>query len=133
MSAALALQTAIVATLRADAPLAALVGAAIHDGAPQNAGFPHVVLADFASLPWDTATEEGEEHRATILSWSRKGGRREVHEINAALIAALDGAALGLAGHHLVDLRVEGADSRRQPDGKTWRGRVRLVAFTEPL
>ena len=132
MSAALSLQTAIVQALRADASLSALVGNAVHDGAPHNAGFPHVALAGLTTLPWDTATEEGEEHRATLLAWSRKGGRREIHLINAALIAVLDGAALSLVGHHLVDLRVEGADARRQGDRKTWRGRVRLVAFTEP-
>ncbi|ESR22796.1 DUF3168 domain-containing protein [Lutibaculum baratangense] len=132
MSAALALQTAVIATLRADAVLAGLVGDAVHDGAPQNAGLPHVALGDFTTLPWDTASEDGEEHRATLLSWSRKGGRREIHEINAALIAALHGADLAVAGHALVDLRVTGADARREADGKTWRGRVRLVAFTEP-
>ncbi len=118
--------------LKGDPSLDALTGGRIHDGAPQGAGFPHVALGDTSSLDWDTASEEGAEHFATLLVWSRAGGRREVLEIQGAIVAVLDEADLDLGGHRLVNMRVEGTDARRESDGRTWRGRVRLRAVTEP-
>ena len=132
MSAALALQTALIAALRADAPLTALLGGeAIHDGAPQGAGFPHVALADLTSLDYSDSSGEGEEHFATLLVWSREGGRRQALEILGAMTAVLDGAALSLASHALINLAVERTEARRQPDARTWRGLMRVRAVTE--
>jgi len=134
MSAALSLQTALIAALRADSPLTTLLGGpAIHDGAPQDAALPHVVLADLASLEYSDASNEGEEHFATFLVWSRTGGRRQALEVLAAMTAVLDEAALALSGHALINLRVERTEARRQADGETWRGLMRLRAVTEPL
>ncbi|MEJ8573124.1 DUF3168 domain-containing protein [Microbaculum marinum] len=131
MSAALALQAALFAALKADAPLAALVGTAVYDGAPQDGGFPHVTLADLASLDHSDTGGDGEEHFATFLVWSRDGGRRQALEILGAMTAVLDEAALSLTGHSLIDLRVERTEARRQSDGRTWRGLMRLRAVTE--
>ena len=132
MSAALALQSALVAALRADAPLTALLGGqAIHDGAPQGAGFPHVSLADLTSLDYGDVSGERQEHYATLLVWSRQGGRRQALEILGAVTAVLDGAPLALASHRLVNLAVERTEARRQADGATWRGLMRVRAVTE--
>jgi len=132
MSAALALQMALVTALRADTPLIALLGgAAIHDGAPQGTAFPHVTLADLSSLDYSDSAGEREEHFATLLVFSRAGGRREALEILAAMTAVLDNAALAVTGHTLVSLVVERTEARRQPDGKTWRGLMRVRAVTE--
>lgn len=133
MSGALALQAAVMAALKADPALGALTAGRIHDGAPQGADLPHVALAEASALDWDTASEEGEEHFLIFIVRSRAGGRREVLEIAGALIAALDEAPLALDGHQLVNMRVEAADTRREADQTTWRGRVRLRAVTEPV
>lgn len=131
MSAALALQTALFAALKGDAALAALTGGRIHDAAPQGAAFPHLVLADLASIDASDSGGEGLEHFATFLVWSRSGGRRETLEILGAMTACLDGAALPLSGHHLVGLAVERTETRREADGITFRGLLRLRAVTE--
>ncbi|TCT02821.1 uncharacterized protein DUF3168 [Tepidamorphus gemmatus] len=131
MSAALALQAALFAALRGDALLAGLTGGRIHDAPPQNSGFPHLVLADLASVDASDSAHTGAEHVATFLVWSRAGGRRETLEILGAMTACLDGAALPLDGHHLVSLAVERTETRREPDGRTFRGLLRLRAVTE--
>jgi hypothetical protein len=131
MSAALALQAALFAALRSDAALAALTGGRIHDAAPQDTGFPHLALADLASVDASDSAGAGAEHFATFLVWSRAGGRRETLEILGAMSACLDGAALPLAGHHLVSLAVERTETRREPDGRTFRGLMQLRAVTE--
>lgn len=132
MSAALALQAAVIAELKGDGALTGLLGGPhVHDGAPQGAGFPHVALGDVTSLDWDAGEEAGEEHSMTLLVRSRAGGRRQVLEITGAIVAALDEAPLPLDGHRLVNCRIEATDTRRERDGKTWRGRVRLRAVTE--
>lgn len=131
MSAALAVQAALIGALKADAGLAALVAGRVHDGAPQGAAFPHVALADLASLDLSDTGGEGAEHFATFLVWSRAGGRREALEILGAMTAALDGAALAPAGHALVTLAVERLETRREADGRTWRGLMRVRAVTE--
>lgn len=131
MTAALALQEALIAALRTDAGVTALVGAGIHDGAPKNAGFPHVALGEVVSRDWDTASDEGAEHFVTLMVWSRASGRREVLVIIGAMMAVLDEADLNLNGHRLVNLSVVASDTRREADGRTWRGRLRLRAVTE--
>lgn len=133
MSAALALQAAMMAALKSDPALVALTGGRIHDGAPQGAALPYVALADAAALDWDTASEEGTEHFATLVTRSDAGGRRQALEIIGAVVAVLDEADLPLDGHRLVNLRVEAADTRRETDERTWRGRVRLRAVTERM
>jgi Protein of unknown function (DUF3168) len=132
MSATLALQSALIAALRADADLTTLLGGeAVYDGAPQGADLPHVTLADLASLDLSGAGAAGQEHFATFHVFSRDGGRRQALEILAAMTALLDDAALSVAGHTLVNLAIERTEARRQADGKTWRGMMRVRAVTE--
>lgn len=131
MSAPLALQAALFAALKEDAALAALTGGRIHDAAPQGTALPHVVLADLASVDASDSGADGAEHFATFLVWSRSGGRREALEILGAMTACLDGMAMPLAGHHLVALSVERTETRREADGRTWRGLMQLRAVTE--
>ena len=131
MSAALALQAALFAALKEDAGLAALVAGRIHDAAPQGTALPHLVLADFASLDASDSGGEEAEHYATFLVWSRAGGRRQALEILGAMTACLDNAMLPLAGHHLISLSVERTETRREADGISWRGLLRVRAVTE--
>ena len=83
-------------------------------------------------MDFSTGTEPGEEHQLTLHAWSRQGGHREAHVIAGALLQALDGAALTLTGHRLVNLRFALADVRRERDGRTYHALVRFRAVTEP-
>lgn len=127
------LQRSIYDKLAADSGVLAITGTArIFDDVPQRPVFPYVTLGQSTLRDWSTATDDGAEHLVTLHVWSRADGRREVHELMSALRAALHEQPLVLEGHHLVNLRHEQSEARREPDGETYHGIVRLRAITEP-
>jgi hypothetical protein len=132
-SAGWALQQAIFAALTADAGLVALLGGQrVWDDVPTRAEFPYVTFAQTSERDWSTGSEEGGEHAFTLHVWSRGGGRKETVEIMGRLRALLHDAPLALAGFRLINLRHEFSEARRDPDGETWHGTLRLRAVTEP-
>lgn len=130
---AAALRAVLFTALKNDTPLAALLGGArIYDEPPREAAFPYVTLGEATLADRSTSTEGGDEHGVTLHVWSRHGGHREAHEIAGALLEALIDAPLAPNGHRLANLRFITADVRREPDGRTYHGIVRLRAYTEP-
>jgi hypothetical protein len=130
---AVSLRTAIHGALAADAPLTALLGGAkIYDEPPRAAALPYVTLGQDVISDASTATEAGDEHALTLHVWSRQGGHREAHVLTGAVLEALADAPLELDGHHLANLRFIVADVRRESDGRTYHGLMRLRAVTEP-
>ncbi len=128
------LQKSIYAALAADSNVLGLLGAPrIFDDVPQTSAFPYLTLGQSTLRDWSTGTEPGDEHLLTLHVWSRAEGRREVHELMTALQVALHDRVLALEGHRLVNLRHEYSDARREADGETYHGIVRLRAVTEPL
>ena len=134
MNSAVSLRTAIHGALKADTPLAALLGGGkIYDEPPRDAALPYVTLGENVIADGSTSTEPGDEHALTLHVWSRQGGHREAHLITGAVLEALSEAPLALDGHHLANLRFIVADVRREADGRTYHGVIRLRALTEPL
>ena len=132
-SSAIALRAAIRDSLAADMPLTTMLGGAkIFDEPPRDAALPYVTLGEDVIADASTATEPGDEHALTLHVWSRQGGHREAHIIAGALLEALVDAPLSLDGHRLANLRFIVADVRREADGRTYHGIVRLRAMTEP-
>ncbi len=132
-SASWALQRSVYEALAADAALLGLLGAPrIFDDVPQRSEFPYLTLGQSTVRDWSTGNDDGDEHLLTLHVWSRAEGRRETHELMSALKAALHERALALDGHRLVNLRHELSEARREPDGETYHGIVRLRAVTEP-
>jgi hypothetical protein len=128
------LRSAIRGALAADPPLTALLGGAkIYDEPPRSAELPYVTLGQDAISDASTASERSEEHALTLHVWSRQGGHREAHLIASAVLEALADAPLDLGEHRLANLRFIVADVRREADGRTYHGVVRLRAVTEPL
>jgi hypothetical protein len=133
MNSAVSLRAAIRGALAADAPLVSLLGGEkIYDEPPRDAALPYVTLGEDTLADGSTSTEPGDEHALTLHVWSRQGGHREAHVIAGAVLEALIDAPLALAGHHLANLRFVVADVRREADGRTYHGIVRLRALTEP-
>src|SRR5690606_19322856 len=112
--------------------LAHLGGAHVWDDVPVRAAFPYVTFAAGTERDWSTGSETGSEHMVTLHVWSRSGGRKEALAIIEALRACLHSAALTLSGHRLINLRHESSEVRRDGDGETYQGIVRLRAVTEP-
>ncbi len=127
----LALQKAIHARLVTDETLTALIGTRLHDNVPGDAAFPYATLGEAQVADWSTGDSEGAEHRLSFHVYSRGGGRAETKTILGAINAALHEAALMLGGARLVSLRFLDAETRREPDGTTWRGTIRFHALTE--
>ncbi|MBS0241936.1 MAG: DUF3168 domain-containing protein [Proteobacteria bacterium] len=132
-SASWSLQKAVYAALAADAAVASFVADRLFDAVPQRRSFPYVTLGQSTVRDWSTGSDEGDEHQLTLHVWSRADGRREAHELMSALKLALHERTLSLEGHHLVNLRHELSEARREPDGETYHGIVRLRAVTEPI
>ncbi len=131
---ALALQGAMLALLRGDAELAALLGGPkVHDRPPRRQALPHVTFGEMETREWNTFTARGHEHRITLHIWSEHGGRREAYRIIARLDELLDDAALSLQDHHLVNLRSIFWTVLRARDGRLFQGILRLRATTHPL
>lgn len=127
MSADLELQKAIFARLSSDAALDLLVGARIHDNPPGDVTHPYLVLGESEMRDWPA----GMEHRLALHCFTRGGGRAEAKAILEAVRTALHDTALALETHTLVNLRFLDALTRREADGLTWRGTIRLRAVTE--
>ena len=131
-SASWALQQAIFATLTADAPLLALLGAPrLYDDVPQAADFPYLTFGQSLDRDWSTGTEPGNEHTLTLHVWSQARGKKETHEIIDALRTALHDQPLSLTGHRLVNLRVTELSAARDKDSQLTRVTLRLRAVTE--
>lgn len=107
------LQTALVAALRADAQLAALVGTAIFDAPPLGAVPPYVAIARHDLLPRDGDGTPGFEHRLTFHIWAAEPSRRAALEIAERVLAvALEGELSGeltvtLRGHERTDTAID--------------------------
>ena len=76
----------------------------------------------------DTKTEQSAEHELSVAAWSRAGGRQECKLAADAVRSALDGAALTLTGHVLIDIRYLSAQYLRENDGQTFRAVVKFRA-----
>ncbi len=130
--AATELQTAVFARLSGDAGLTGLLGGGkIHDQTPAHVAFPYVTFGPAGVADWSTATERGSQHVFTLHAWSNRPGKKEMLGIMARVATLLDDAALALATHHLVALRLVSSDIRFDEDQAVHRGEMRFRAMIE--
>lgn len=133
INAAWALHTALWQTLSSDEHLSTVLGGPrIYDDVPQAAPFPFVTLGEIRSNDWSTQESRGHEHFVTLHAWSRSAGRKQVQAVLGALETALADAPLTLQDHRLVSVLPVFWDARRESDGETYHGVMRLRAVTEP-
>ncbi len=129
-----ALQKALIAHLRDDAALKALLGdpARIWDQAPREAAWPHLTVGRSESRPV-AADGCGVEHALSLRCASRFGGTEEAKAICAAVRAAVQEAALEADGVRSVSVRATFADVFRSNDQRRVWGVVRIRAVTEDI
>lgn len=128
-----ALQAAVLACLRADSSVSALLAGRIYDEPPASPAYPYVAIGRTETRPWGGLNGEGVEHALTLTCVSRFGGAEEAKAVVAAMRAALHGADLTLTDHRLVNLRAAYADVFRASDWRSTYGVLRVRAVTEPL
>lgn len=127
-----ALQTAVIARLRADDALDALVSGRIWDGEPAKRVFPYVTVSRVESRPV-RADGGGVEQVLTLTGHSRFEGLEETRAISAAIRAALHEADLTAEGVRVVNPRVTFADVFGSPEGRRSHAVVRMRAVTEEI
>ena len=128
------LQASIFQTLTGDAQLVGLLGGPkVFDRIPERAAFPYLTLGRTAVVDWSTGSEEGAEHVLTLHVWAKGGGKAETFAIMDQVTTKLHDAHLSLNGHTLVNLRLQFAEARQEPDSPTYHGILRFRAVTEPL
>lgn len=137
MSESLALQKAIVATLKADPTVASLVNSRVYDSVP----LPPQLVLPYISLGQDSIEVDRAEcyngtiHSVQIDAWSQDVGFPEVKRISSAVRRALAYQPLDLTadGYRLVDIALETDLILRDPDGVTSHAVLTFRAMTEPV
>lgn len=136
--ASLELQGAIVARLKAYAPLAALIGTRVYDDVPRapgtgavTAAFPFVSYGPDQVIPdgWDC--QEASEIIVQIDAWSRAVGLPEVKRIADLVRRALHDEDIALADNALLSLAFDGRRVLRDPDGLTSHAVITFRALVE--
>ena len=127
-----ALQTALIARLRADDALDALTGGRIWDGEPAKRVFPYVTVSRVESRPV-RADGGGVEQVLTLTGHSRFEGLEETRAISAAIRAALEEGDLAAEGVRVVNPLVTFADVFGSPEGRRSHAVVRVRAVTEEI
>ncbi len=131
-SAALALQQAMRDRLLLHAPLLAVLGGGhVFDEVPRGENEPYVVFSTIETRDWSVLDQKAHEHFVTLEVKTKSRGRKLAQDIVTEIETALDNAALTLAGHVLVNLRVVfWTVSKTQ---ENFGGLLRFRAATEPL
>ncbi len=126
------LQKAVYVTLDGDATLGALING-VFDFVPQDTDFPYVVINSPRATDWSTKTTNGAKVDFDIRVFTRDKGSKSCFEIINRIDELLDEASLIVTGHTLIDLRKQGSEVTRQPDGLTYNGIIRFNATLEEI
>ena len=130
----LSLQTAMRLALLAHAPLTLLLGGAhVHEEMPRGAAPTYVSFGDIETRDWSTADAKAHEHFVTLNVRTNNRSRKLAQDILAEIEQVLDNAALALAGHRLVNLRLTFWSVAREKNGENFGAALRFRAATEPL
>lgn len=131
----LELQRVIIATLKADAAVNALIAGRIYDRVPSPETFPYVVIGDDQVSQAHAGCLEGStEVFSSLHAWSRAVGKVEAKNIAGAVVTALNGAPLALSnGYRLVLIEHDNTQHLGDPDGITSHSVIVFHAFVDEV
>lgn len=127
----LELQGAIVARLKADAAVSALIAGRVYDAVPSNPTFPYVSFGPSDELSDDADCITGFDIAMQIDCWSRAVGFPEARRISDAVRAALVATDLPITANALVYFTHRQTRLFRDPDGLTSHAAISFEAFAE--
>lgn len=116
---ALELQGAIVAALKADAGVDALIGDRIYDRVPVNASFPYVSWGIPDQVDDSNDCSDIVEVNVTLHVWSRDYGTVQATRVAAAIRDAIHDAALSLTDNALIYIVYRNTAPGPSDDGLT--------------
>jgi hypothetical protein len=131
----LELQSTIVARLKADPTVTALIAGRVYDSVPQGATFPYVTIGPVDAVSFDPDCITGFDVAQQIDCWSRAVGSPEVKKIVDAVRAALHDqeAAMPLSTNAMAFFEHRNTRITRDPDGLTSHGILGFEAAIERL
>jgi hypothetical protein len=125
---------AVRAALLAHAPLTQLLGGDhVYEEVPRGAPSSFIEFAGLETRDWSTADQAAHEHILTLAVRTNSRSRKLAQQLADAAETVLDGAALNVAGHRLVNLSVVFRAVARGPSSPGFGASLRLRAATEPL
>ena len=128
----LQLQKALVAVLKADAGVNAIIAGRIYDAVPGGAVKPYLSFGPFQMLPEHGSCLDGGEAFVTLDGWAAGPDTVQVKQLGAAVAKALDLAPIMIdAPPRLVEMTVEQTQYMRDPDGITAHAVITVHAFTD--
>lgn len=130
-SAELELQGALVARLKADAPLTLLVQGRVYDQPPSPVVYPYVTIGEAQTLRDDATCVSGGQVYLTLHAWSQAVGFPEVKRIADAVVESLHLAPIALPTNRLISIMHRQTRTFRDADGLTSHAVIEFVANTE--
>lgn len=130
-SPSLELQGLIVARLKGDATVSALVGDRIYDSVPADADFPYVSMGPRDEISDDTDCRAGFELSLQIDVWSRQPGYPEAQRVSDTVRRCLVTYEFPAMENPLVYFKHQQTRIFRDPDGLTTHAALTFEAFAE--
>lgn len=128
---ALALQKVVIARLRADTDVSAIVAQRVYDEPPQNVGFPYVRIGNVDVSPFRDSCATSDLIALSVECHSRPAsGRVEATRIAAAVRQSLDNAPLAPVGFVVEWVEFLTQSVTRAADGQSY---IAVVAFEVSL
>ncbi|WP_306017198.1 DUF3168 domain-containing protein [Oceanicaulis sp. MMSF_3324] len=132
MSAEAAFQSGLLAHLKADAGVAAVLGERVFDLPRLGVRYPFLYLGRVESEAADASETRLVELRQTLLIRGRRDDADTIKQALGAIRAALDTALLALEPpHQAIHARVVYADLFSTPDSRVMQGLVRVRALLQ--
>lgn len=94
-------QRAVIAALRASAPLMAVV-TGVFDQAPDEQAFPYIEIQEIDGTDASTKTKDALDMRITFDIWSAKRGNLETWQIMGLIRDVLQRQRLALTDHEMI-------------------------------
>lgn len=129
--ATLPLQAAVVAALKAHAPLAAIVGAKVYDRVPANTAPPYVTITGWQEIEDGTDCSDASEVFFDVQCYSAQVGRPEAARIAGAVKDALHRLTPATAGWGNAEIQYRSTQYFTESDGATTRAVCNFQALLD--
>lgn len=127
----LELQGAIVARLKADAGVTALISTRVYDPVPPNPTFPYSSFGPRDAISDDADCVTGYEINWQIDAWSQQPGSKQAMQIADAIRSSLHGHDFILTDNAAVFFEHRVTRTFRDPDGLTTHAAMTFTGFVE--
>lgn len=125
------LQVAVVAALKAYAPLAAIVGAKVFDRVPPNTLPPYTMLSGWQELEDGTDSSDASEIAFDVQCFSAGVGRPEAAKLAGAVKDALHRLTPAIASWGETEISYRGTTYFTESDNATTRAVVNFNTLTD--